>query len=54
VNLFGRVLQFAGMIILPIGLSIGLFQGDVKMEVRYLAVGAFLFLLGRILTRKTA
>ena len=53
-NTFGRVLQFAGMIILPIGLSIGLFTGDVRMEVRYLAVGAFLFLLGRVLTRKAA
>lgn len=53
-NTLGRVLQFAGMIILPIGLSIGLFLGDVRMEVRYLAVGAFLFLLGRLISRKEA
>lgn len=49
--LIGRLLQVAGMIVLPIGLSYGLIQGDVRTEVKLLALGGFLFLLGRILAR---
>lgn len=50
--LLGRILQLAGMIILPIALYIGLVQNDVRAEVRYLAIGGFLYLLGWILARK--
>ncbi|HEX8616811.1 MAG TPA: hypothetical protein VF911_04405 [Thermoanaerobaculia bacterium] len=50
--LIGRLLQVAGMIILPIGLSYGLIHGEVRTEVKLLAVGGFLFLLGWMLSRK--
>ena len=40
------------MIILPIGLSYGLLRDDIKTEVRLLAIGGFLFILGWILSRE--
>lgn len=40
------------MIILPIGLSYGLFYDDVRLEVKMLAVGGFIYVLGWILARK--
>lgn len=48
----GRILQLSGMIILPIGLSYGLIKGEIQTEVQLLALGGFLFLLGRILARE--
>ncbi|HYK03619.1 MAG TPA: hypothetical protein VE974_17815 [Thermoanaerobaculia bacterium] len=51
--LIGRLLQLAGMIILPIGLSYGLIAGEIRTEVKLLALGGFLFVLGWILSRKT-
>jgi hypothetical protein len=50
--LIGRLLQLAGMILLPIGLSYGLLRDDIKTEVRLLALGGFLFVLGWILSRE--
>lgn len=48
----GRLMQLVGMIILPIGLMYGLGRGDVRTEVKLLALGGFLFLLGWILSRE--
>jgi hypothetical protein len=48
----GRLLQLAGMIILPIGLMYGLGAGDIRTEVKLLALGGFLFVLGWILSRE--
>ena len=48
----GRLLQLVGLIILPIGLSYGLLYDAVRTEVKLLALGGFLFLLGHILTRE--
>lgn len=48
----GRLLQLSGMIVLPIGLMYGLMRGDIKLEVRLLAIGGFLFVLGWILSRE--
>ncbi len=48
----GRLLQLAGMIILPIGLLYGLGRGDIRTEVKLLALGGFLFVLGWILSRE--
>ena len=48
----GRLLQLVGMLILPIGLMYGLIYGEVRTEVKLLALGGFLFLLGRILARE--
>jgi hypothetical protein len=46
-----RLLQLAGLIILPIGLSIGLFGGNVRLEVRLLFIGGVVFCLGWLLAR---
>ncbi len=50
--MLGRLLQLAGMIILPIGLIYGLAKGQIQTEVQLLALGGFLFLLGCILSRE--
>jgi high-affinity nickel permease len=50
--LVGRLLQLSGMIILPIGLLYGFGQDDVRTEVKLLAIGGFLFVLGWILARE--
>jgi hypothetical protein len=50
--LIGRVLQFAGMIILPIGLSIGLFGNNVALEVRLLLIGGVVFVIGWLMARR--
>ena len=50
--LIGRLLQLSGMIILPIGLSYGLLKGEIRTEVKLLALGGFLFVLGWILSKE--
>jgi len=50
--LIGRLLQLSGMIVLPIGLMYGFGRGDIRTEVRLLAIGGFLFVLGWILSRE--
>jgi hypothetical protein len=40
------------MILLPIGLSIGLFQDQVQLEVRLLAIGGTFFVVGWLMARK--
>lgn len=48
---FGRLLQVAGMLILPIGLLYGLVLGEIRTEVQLLALGGFVYVLGWILAR---
>jgi hypothetical protein len=48
---FGRLLQLAGMIILPVGLMLGLFRDDLKMEVRLLFIGGAMFVVGWLMSR---
>jgi len=50
--LLGRLFQIIGLIILPIGLSIGLFQDNAQLEVRLLFVGAGFFVVGWLMARK--
>lgn len=50
--LIGRLLQLSGMIILPIGLIYGLGKGDIQTEIKLLALGGFLYVLGWILARE--
>ena len=50
-SLVGRLLQMVGMIILPIGLFYGLVRDEIRLEVKLLALGGFLFVLGWILSR---
>jgi len=47
----GRLLQIAGMIVLPIGFSYGMFHDNIQMEVRLLFVGGALFVVGWLLNR---
>lgn len=51
--LIGRMLQLAGMIILPVGLYIGLVRNDVRLEVQLLWIGGAAFLLGWLISRKS-
>jgi hypothetical protein len=48
----GRLLQIAGMIVLPIGFSYGMFHDNIQMEVRLLFVGGALFVVGWLLARR--
>ena len=50
--LFGRLFQIVGMILLPIGLSIGLFQDNVNLEVRLLWIGGAFFVVGWLMARR--
>jgi hypothetical protein len=48
---FGRILQILAMIILPVGLLIGTVRGDIRLEVKLLAIGGAVFVIGWLLTR---
>ncbi len=50
--LLGRFFQILGMVLLPIGLSIGLFKDDVKLEVRLLFIGGAFFVVGWLMARR--
>ena len=50
--LLGRLMQVSAMILLPIGLLYGLGKNDIQTEVKLLALGGFLFVLGWILSRE--
>ena len=50
--LFGRFFQLVGLILLPIGLSIGLFQDKLQLEVRLLFIGGAFFVVGWLMARK--
>jgi hypothetical protein len=49
---FGRFFQIVGMVLLPIGLSIGLFKNDVQLEVRLLFIGGAFFVAGWLMARR--
>ncbi|MEK6372771.1 MAG: hypothetical protein AABO58_08745 [Acidobacteriota bacterium] len=50
--LAGRFFQLIGMILLPIGLLVGLVQGNIALEVRLLFIGGGSFLVGWLMARK--
>lgn len=50
--LAGRFFQLIGMILLPIGLLVGLVQGNIALEVRLLFIGGAFFLVGWLMARK--
>jgi hypothetical protein len=50
--LFGRLFQFVGMILLPIGLMVGLLRNDVALEVRLLFIGGGFFVVGWLMARR--
>jgi hypothetical protein len=49
--IFGRLFMLAGLLILPIGLSIGLFGDNVTLEVRLLFIGGAFFFVGWLMAR---
>ena len=49
----GRLLQIAGLIVLPIGFSYGMFHDNVQLEVRLLFIGGALFVIGWLLSRRS-
>ena len=50
--LFGRFFQLIGMIILPLGLMIGLFRDDIRLEVRLLFIGGAFFVIGWLMAKQ--
>jgi hypothetical protein len=50
--LLGRFFQIVGMVLLPIGLSIGLFKDNVQLEVRLLFIGGAFFVVGWLMARR--
>ncbi len=50
--LLGRLFQMIGLIVLPIGLMVGLFQNNRALEVRLLFIGGAFFVLGWLMARK--
>ena len=50
--LFGRFFQLVGLIMLPIGLSIGLFKDQVQLEVRLLFIGGAFFVVGWLMAKR--
>jgi high-affinity nickel permease len=50
--LVGRLLQVAGMIILPVALLYGLGYDAVRTEVKLLAIGGALFVIGWLMAKK--
>jgi uncharacterized membrane protein YhfC len=52
IPLAGRLMQMIGLLMLPIGLSLGLFRDNVNLEVRLLFIGGGVFFVGWLLARK--
>jgi hypothetical protein len=50
--LFGRFFQLVGMILLPIGLFIGLFRDNIRLEVNLLFIGGAFFVVGWLMARQ--
>ena len=51
-SLFGRLFQLIAMILLPIGLLVGVVQGNIALEVRLLFIGGAFFLAGWLMARR--
>ena len=50
--MFGRFLQAAGLVLLPVGLWFGVSRGEgMTLELTFLGAGALCFLLGLALMR---
>ena len=48
----GRLLQLAALLILPFGLGAGLLGNNIALEVRLLAIGGTVFVLGWLLAKR--
>ena len=50
--LLGRIMQVVGMTILPIALYVGMARNDVRSEVKLLAIGGAVYLIGWVLAKE--
>ena len=50
----GRALQYLALLILPFGLSAGLFGNNIGLEVKLLWIGGAVFVIGWLLSRKSS
>ena len=50
--LLGRFFQLVGMILLPVGLFIGVFRSNVRLEVNLLFIGGAFFVAGWFMSRQ--
>ena len=48
----GRALQYIALLILPFGLGAGLFRDNINLEVKLLWIGAAVFVIGWLLSKK--
>ena len=48
----GKFLELNGIVILTFGLIFGMYRDDLKMEMKMLALGAVVFLVGYLVERK--
>jgi hypothetical protein len=44
---FARALQLSGLVVTGVGLWNGLFEGNIRRELVFLAIGAAIFFAGR-------
>lgn len=51
-SLVGRTMQLVGMLILPIALYVGMVRNDVRSEVKLLAIGGAVYLIGWVLSKE--
>jgi hypothetical protein len=52
VNFISRIIQLLGLIVAGYGLFIGLYVGDIKLELMVGAFGSVLFLIGWMLQKR--
>ena len=50
--ILGRLFQIIGLLLLPIGLSYGLLNDNIGVEVRLLFIGGAFFVLGWLISRQ--
>jgi len=51
-GIIGRLLMLAGLIVLPIGFSYGMFHDNIQMEVRLLGIGGCAFVIGWLVAKR--
>jgi hypothetical protein len=52
VNFISRIIQLLGLIVAGYGLFVGLYVGDIKLELMVGAFGSVLFLIGWMLQKR--
>ena len=50
----GHILQYIALLLLPFGLGAGMLANNIDLELKMLWIGGALFVLGWLMTKKTA